>query len=379
MQIKNLYKAIKKFVFNLYSNNLQGHALARAKNLINLMYGIMRSKKSSLSGIAEGMPGRTQDKTEEKDIKPKKFASKVKQIKRWLMSQHNNYETHFFPLAVILLEVLAKRGELIFAIDGSIIGNGCIGLMISVVFQGRSLPICWVVRKGKKGHFPERMHVELLEQLKTITPDEVNIIILGDGEFDGCQVQQTCADFEWKYAFRASKSVLITQEEETFQLKDMALGALPYLFFEGVFYTAKEYGEVNVGYFHQKGYKDPLCLVTNFESIEEAHQYYKKRFLIETFFSDIKSRGFNAQKSKLEDPERISTLLIPLCLNYIFTIQQAIQAFLQELVPFLTYENKKEASLFTIGRRMLLFCEENFLKIKFSLSTFLYSKFCVPL
>ncbi|MFK7980214.1 MAG: hypothetical protein AB8G86_09560, partial [Saprospiraceae bacterium] len=54
------------------------------------------------------------------------------------------------------------------------------------------------------------------------------------------------------------------------QLKDMALGALPYLFFEGVFYTAKEYGEVNVGYFHQKGYKDPLFLVTNFESIEEA-------------------------------------------------------------------------------------------------------------
>mgnify|MGYP000374427690 FL=1 len=138
-------------------------------------------------------------------------------------------------------------------------------------------------------------------------------------------------------------------------------------------------GKVNIGYFHQKGYKDPLCLVTNFELMEEVHQYYKKRFLIETFFSDIKSRGFNAQKSKLEDPERINTLLIPLCLNYIFTIQQAIQAFLQKMVAELTFEDKKEASLFTIGRRMITHCEVNSINMKFSLSTFLYSNFCVPL
>ena len=146
------------------------------------------------------------------------------------------------------------------------------------------------------------------------------LIILGDGEFDGCDVQKFCADSCWRYVFRAGKNVIITQGDEEFQLKDMSLGGLPYLLFEDVEYTAQKYGKVNIGYFHQKGYKDPLCLVTNFELIEQAHQYYKKRFLIETFFSDIKSRGFNAQKSKLEDPERINTLLIPLCLSYIFTI-----------------------------------------------------------
>jgi len=363
MQIKNLYKTIKKFVFSIYSNNLQGHALSRAKTLINLMYGIIKSKKSSLSGIAEGVPSR------------KKFASKIKQLKRWLLSEYNNYDAHFLPLIEVLLKSLAKRGELIFAIDGSIMGNGCIGLMISVVFEGRSLPVCWVVRKGKKGHFPEQMHVDLLKELKNIVPTDTNVVILGDGEFDGCEVQKICTTSNWQYVFRAGKHVIITQGDEEFQLKDMSLGQLPYLLFDQVGYTAQKYGKVNIGYFHQKGYKDPLCLVTNFELIEEAHRYYKKRFLIETFFSDIKSRGFNAQKSKLEDPERVNTLLIPLCLNYIFTIQQAIQAFLQGMFAELTFENKKEASLFTIGRRMITHCEVNSINMRFSLSTFLYSNF----
>lgn len=367
MQIKNLYKTIKKFVFSIYSNNLQGHALSRAKTLINLMYGIIKSKKSSLSGISEGIPSR------------KKFASKIKQLKRWLLSDYNNYDTHFLPLIEVLLEALAKRGELIFAIDGSVLGNGCIGLMINVVFEGRSLPVYWVVRKGKKGHFPEQMHIDLLRELKGIVPQQAEVVILGDGEFDGCDVQKLCADSNWRDVFRAGKNVIITKGVEEFQLKDMSLGQLPYLFFDEVDYTAKKYGKVNIGYFHQKGYKDPLCLVTNFDLIEEANQYYKKRFLIETFFSDIKSRGFNAQKSKLEDPERINTLLIPLCLNYIFTIQQAIQAFLQSMFAELTFEDKKEASLFTIGRRMITHCEVNALSMRFSLSTFLYSKFSVPL
>src|SRR5688500_20177535 len=58
-------------------------------------------------------------------------------------------------------------------------------------------------------------------------------------------------------------------------------------------------------------------LVSNMSVAEEAIQYYKKRFRIETFFSDQKSRGFNIQKSHIEDPQRLSRLLIASCLAYI--------------------------------------------------------------
>ncbi|MEL6945989.1 MAG: transposase, partial [Bacteroidota bacterium] len=112
---------------------------------------------------------------------------------------------------------------------------------------------------------------------------------------------------------------------------------------------------------------------------QDAFEYYSKRFLIETFFSDAKSRGFCINKSKLEHPERIDTLLIALCLAYVFTVQQALQADVRNLIPCLAFEDKNEASLFTIGLRMIDLCIENQLKFKFSLSLFVKSNFFVPL
>lgn len=37
---------------------------------------------------------------------------------------------------------------------------------------------------------------------------------------------------------------------------------------------------------------------------DQACYFYKKRFRIETFFSDEKSRGFYLHKSHLADPQR---------------------------------------------------------------------------
>jgi Transposase DDE domain len=55
-----------------------------------------------------------------------------------------------------------------------------------------------------------------------------------------------------------------------------------------------------------KGYHEPLYLVSNLATAEEACRYYQKRFRIETFFSDQKSRGFHIHKSHIADPQRLS-------------------------------------------------------------------------
>src|SRR2546428_11099122 len=60
--------------------------------------------------------------------------------------------------------------------------------------------------------------------------------------------------------------------------------------------------------------------VSNMDAAEEACRYYQKRFRIETFFSDQKSRGFHSHKSHISDPQRLSRLLIAACLAYIWII-----------------------------------------------------------
>ena len=47
--------------------------------------------------------------------------------------------------------------------DGSGVGRGCTALMIHVVSKGRALPVAWLVRPGKKGHFPAAWHSALVK------------------------------------------------------------------------------------------------------------------------------------------------------------------------------------------------------------------------
>lgn len=60
--------------------------------------------------------------------------------------------------------------------------------------------------------------------------------------------------------------------------------------------------------------------MTKISAAEEAWRLYTKRFRIETFFSDQKSRGFHLHKSQLADPARLARLLMAACVAYIWII-----------------------------------------------------------
>ena len=60
--------------------------------------------------------------------------------------------------------------------------------------------------------------------------------------------------------------------------------------------------------------KAPIFLVSNLTDPDAAWAWYRKRFRIETFFSDQKSRGFHLHQSHRADPLRLSRLLIVACL-----------------------------------------------------------------
>jgi hypothetical protein len=71
-------------------------------------------------------------------------------------------------------------------------------LMLSVVYHGRALPLCWVVVSAAKGHFPEATHRALLAQLQTILPKQAQVTCQGDGEFDGIDLQADLDKLGWR-------------------------------------------------------------------------------------------------------------------------------------------------------------------------------------
>ncbi|RUM45064.1 MAG: hypothetical protein DSY80_03775 [Desulfocapsa sp.] len=80
---------------------------------------------------------------------------------------------------------------------------------------------------------------------------------------------------------------------------------------------------------------------------------YKKRFRIETFFSDEKSRGFYIQKSHISDPERLNRLLIAACLAYLWVVYLGTVAKKDNLVRIIHRSDRCDLSLFQLGLRLL--------------------------
>lgn len=68
-----------------------------------------------------------------------------------------------------------------------------------------------------------------------------------------------------------------------------------------------------------KEFEDPIPLLTNMDLGEMACEYYRKRFLIETLFKQMKSGGFNLHKSMVQGAVRVRNLILVVALAFIFS------------------------------------------------------------
>ena len=307
---KAVYRKVNHFVQCLYPGHLKGNLRRNMNTLSAMVTGIIIGKETQLPLIALNVP---------EEIK---VPSTEKRFKRLIINEKITEQTYFLPFVQSVLINLGLE-EMILAIDGSLVGRGCICLMISLIYKGRALPLVFTVVKGNKGHLPEDTHVELVNKLRPLIPESTQqVIFLGDGEFDGTSLQKTLTMFGWKYVSRTSSNITIYVDDEPFQI-EMLAAMLPKGHCKGLRncqITHKKYGPVTVVAWRGADQKEPLFLVTNFLSVSKACDYYAMRFTIETFFSDQKSRGFNIDKSHLSCPLRLRRLLFASCLAYLWII-----------------------------------------------------------
>ena len=269
----------------------------------------------------------------------------------------------------ILLSSLPS-GPLVLVIDGSEAGRDCVLLSINVVYKKRALPLCWLVVKGKKGHLSEQTHIELVKKAADLLPAERSVVFLGDGEFDGVELLTTLQELHWNYVCRTAKNVVLTEEGERFQPTDLLLQPGDRIELAEVSFTAAEYGPVLVSIIWEWAWKEPLLLVSNLEFLAEAYGWYKRRFRVETFFSDQKSRGFYLGHSHISDTEHLDRLLIGTCLAYLWMVCLGAWVVQTGRLPLIHRSDRCHWSLFHIGMTWIEFCLNEGLPIwiRFALS-----------
>jgi hypothetical protein len=336
------YRAIRQALQQWYPGEPSGRVAQHLTTLAAFISGIVGSKSSQLPNIATKIPARA------------KPDSRVQRLTRWLRNDDMKEEIYFVPYAEMLLRQLAGV-TLVLAMDGSLVGRGCCALMIHVIYKGRALPLAWRVRQSPKGHFPEDLHIAVVEVVREMIPAGTPVVFLGDGEFDGTRLQDTLREAGWWYACRTSKGNTVAWQGETFPVAELGACIKPGRLIElqEVAVTHEAYGPVLLLCCWAKGYVEPLYLVSNMSTAEEAIDYYQKRFRIETFFSDQKSRGFNIQKSHLTDPQRLSRLLIASCLAYIWIVYLGVLCTNEGWQRVIHRRKRCDLSLFQLGLRLL--------------------------
>ena len=110
------FHAIRTKLNTLYPSQPRGNLARHLNTLAGMISGIIGSKSVNLPKIASTVPDGN------------KVDSRGKRYSRIMKNERFDFERYFLPFVEILLRDLAGD-VLIFAIDGSVVGRGCITLI----------------------------------------------------------------------------------------------------------------------------------------------------------------------------------------------------------------------------------------------------------
>ena len=311
----------------------QGHVVTLAM----MIAGIVMSRKAQLAVMSGEVPTDAKEKSTEM------------RMRRWVKHEKIDVEVTYMPFAQQILAALASA-PLVLAMDGSTIGRGCMVLMVGVIYRKRALPLAWVVYKGKKGHASAARHVEVLRKVKQLIPEGAEVVLLGDGEYDDTEmVEWVQTQTDWSFVLRTSPNIQVRQGQVWRRVDTYSKQKESLVTVYQVAFTKTAALSLNLVAWWGATYEEPIYLITNLPNGSRACWFYKRRFRIETFFSDQKSRGFHIHKSHLSDPIRISRLLIAACLAYIWMICFGLFVVAHSKTGLIDRTDRVDKSLFRLG------------------------------
>ena len=316
---RSTYKDIVNFLVQVTPQANKGQYYRRTSLMASLIHACIRNGHCRLESLSEATDG----------YRAEKKSSLLQQAKRWLGNKWTDWETFYLPFVQYFMQGVSARGEIILIMDGSQTGTANTTLMLSVLFKGFAIPLAWIVKPGEKGHFPEEMHINLLKTIAGVCPKRCKVVLLGDGEFDSNALQQLCTDNHWSFVVRTSCDRQIDFNGESARFDSIRTS-------RRIFFIPDALPLANAVYWHGKKYVKPLFLLTNFELGQDACDYYRRRFKIETLFKHLKSAGFYLHKTRLKCPCKLANLIIVVAFALIISFCMGL--FIKQKEPVKTTE-----------------------------------------
>ena len=123
MDNRRVYRTIRMAMKQLFPTEPKGNFARMLTTLAAMVAGIVQARSCQLPAIARKTPDMA------------KADSRIKRYSRWVQNERIEYQGYYLPFVGELLAHLAAIRELVFVIDGSEVGQGCITLMISLIAE----------------------------------------------------------------------------------------------------------------------------------------------------------------------------------------------------------------------------------------------------
>jgi len=334
------YKAVQKRLFqdlpNLWSSN--GEWMT---NLSLMVSAIVKAKDLTQSAIAAEMPLNAQD------------TSLCQRQRRWLKNDNVSIRACYEPIIKPFIQAASQR-TLPLILDTTSAGRDCHLLTASIGYYKRALPVAWTGGEGSRGHTAAKTQLDLVSYVQTLVPADADVVVLGDGEFSSADALAGYTAAGWHYVTRTACDTYIISDGESIRIDQLGVQAGDTLWLEDIYLTeAHAFGPLNLLVTWDGKRNELLPLVTDFALPDEVRHWYPKRFWTEPFYGDIKGHGFDFQSSHLSHPERIAQLMLAIALAYLWMLFLGALAFITGNAKLVDRSDRRDRSLFTIGRQWL--------------------------
>lgn len=324
----------------------------RRSNLTWMIVGIHKAQHVHLSKIAAHRPGRA------------RLGSKTMQLRRFLMNEAVEPGRYYRPMARDLLQqAAAHHDHLRLLMDVVELSGGRKVLMLALAFRRRALPLLWHVWRGE-GRSGAAKQIAFLKRLEPLLvglfPEKTLPVIVADGEFCSVPLIEHLDAIGWGYRLRLPKSTLVHlpaghPNGRLCPLSELAPKQGKRCYLQPVYLTGEHaYGPISIAIGWKEGEDDPWFIASD----EEGADYltlrtYSRRMWIESLFGDLEGGGFRLHRSRIYDPERLSRLLLAVCLAYLWLMHVGAYVIKRGWRGHVDRADRRDRSLAEIGRHWI--------------------------
>lgn len=295
----------------LLTTRLPQALASQVTTLALVLVGVLQSISAQIGQIAQAMP-----LTATQVIKEQR-------IRRLLSNPRFTQEIHYQPLIRDALHGL-KGQRVNLLIDRVLLQDHHNILVVSIGFRRRSLPVSWVAlsHRGQSGLADQQA---VLTQALALLPPRVRVTVHGDSEFRSGEL------FTWLRALGCDVmlgvigKMLVTADPQTAPtpLATWLCDSDTRVYLADMYVFAERQGPVSILAWWERDPDGSLVVrgaVTNLPATHHTYLRGRRRMWIETTFRDWQSGGFQLDRSRLTDRQRMARLLIVLAIAYLWFV-----------------------------------------------------------